>query len=70
MSKLFTPAKIGPYTLSHRVVFAPMTPLRSDKFDTPPFALCDASCTQCGLRGPTLSMPCSQSARSQACPAL
>jgi N-ethylmaleimide reductase len=35
MSKLFTPAKIGPYTLSHRVVFAPMTRLRSDGRDTP-----------------------------------
>ncbi len=35
MSKLFTPATIGPYTLSHRVVFAPMTRLRSDAIDTP-----------------------------------
>jgi N-ethylmaleimide reductase len=35
MSKLFTPARIGPYTLSHRVVFAPMTRLRSDRLDTP-----------------------------------
>ena len=35
MSKLFSPAKIGPYVLSHRVVFAPMTRLRSDKLDTP-----------------------------------
>jgi N-ethylmaleimide reductase len=35
MSKLFTPAAIGPYTMSHRVVFAPMTRLRSDGNDTP-----------------------------------
>jgi N-ethylmaleimide reductase len=35
MSKLFTPATIGPYALSHRVVFAPMTRLRSDALDTP-----------------------------------
>ncbi len=34
-SKLFIPGKIGPYTLSHRVVFAPMTRLRSDSLDTP-----------------------------------
>jgi N-ethylmaleimide reductase len=35
MAKLFAPGTIGPYTLSHRVVFAPMTRLRSDKLDTP-----------------------------------
>jgi N-ethylmaleimide reductase len=35
MSKLFAPGKIGPYALSHRVVFAPMTRLRSDGIDTP-----------------------------------
>ncbi len=35
MSKLFTQAKLGPYTMSHRVVFAPMTRLRSDAIDTP-----------------------------------
>ena len=35
MSKLFSPAEIGPYALSHRVVFAPMTRLRSDGIDTP-----------------------------------
>src|SRR5271170_5620427 len=35
MSKLFTPANIGPYALSHRVVLAPMTRLRSDGIDTP-----------------------------------
>jgi N-ethylmaleimide reductase len=35
MSKLFTPAKVGPYTLSHRVVLAPMTRLRADAHDTP-----------------------------------
>jgi N-ethylmaleimide reductase len=35
MSRLFTPAKIGAYALSHRVVFAPMTRLRSDGIDTP-----------------------------------
>lgn len=35
MSKLFSPQKIGPYTLSHRVVHAPMTRLRSDPDDTP-----------------------------------
>jgi N-ethylmaleimide reductase len=35
MSKLFTPAKIGPYTFAHRIVLAPMTRLRSDAKDTP-----------------------------------
>ena len=30
MSTLFTPTQIGPYTMSHRVVFAPMTRLRSN----------------------------------------
>jgi N-ethylmaleimide reductase len=35
MSKLFTPARVGPYALSHRVVLAPMTRLRSDANDTP-----------------------------------
>jgi N-ethylmaleimide reductase len=35
MSKLFTPAKIGRYRLSHRVVLAPMTRLRADANDTP-----------------------------------
>lgn len=35
MSRLFSPGTIGPYTLSHRVVFAPMTRLRSDGIDTP-----------------------------------
>jgi N-ethylmaleimide reductase len=35
MSKLFSPFKIGPYTLKHRVVHAPMTRLRSDPDDTP-----------------------------------
>jgi N-ethylmaleimide reductase len=35
MSKLFSTGRIGPYTMSHRVVFAPMTRLRSDKLDTP-----------------------------------
>lgn len=35
MSRLFTPANIGPHALAHRVVFAPMTRLRADKIDTP-----------------------------------
>jgi len=35
MSRLFNQANIGPYTLAHRVVFAPMTRLRSDGIDTP-----------------------------------
>ena len=35
MSKLFSSGKLGPYALSHRVVFAPMTRLRSDTLDTP-----------------------------------
>ncbi len=35
MSKLFTPARIGPYRLSHRVVLAPMTRLRADANGTP-----------------------------------
>src|SRR3984957_8991465 len=35
MSKLFSPAKIGPYQLSHRVVMAPLTRMRSDPGDIP-----------------------------------
>jgi N-ethylmaleimide reductase len=35
MSKLFTPAKVGPYRLSHRVVMAPLTRMRSDPGDIP-----------------------------------
>jgi N-ethylmaleimide reductase len=35
MSTLFSSGKIGPYTFAHRVVFAPMTRLRSDPLDTP-----------------------------------
>ncbi len=33
--KLFTPVQIGAITLSHRIVHAPMTRLRSDKNDAP-----------------------------------
>lgn len=35
MSKLFSPVKVGPYTLSHRVVMAPLTRMRSDAGDKP-----------------------------------
>src|ERR1700738_5643321 len=35
MSKLFSPVKIGPYQLSHRVVMAPLTRMRSDPGDIP-----------------------------------
>src|ERR1700739_2552935 len=35
MSKLFTPAQVGPYALSHRVVMAPLTRMRSDPGDIP-----------------------------------
>jgi len=35
MSKLFTPAQVGPYRLSHRVVMAPLTRMRSDPGDIP-----------------------------------
>ena len=35
MAKLFDFGRIGPFTLSHRVVYAPMTRLRSDRLDTP-----------------------------------
>jgi N-ethylmaleimide reductase len=33
--KLFTSARLGPYTLAHRIVYAPMTRLRADVLDTP-----------------------------------
>lgn len=33
--KLFTPAKLGPYELNHRVALAPMTRLRADAIDAP-----------------------------------
>jgi N-ethylmaleimide reductase len=35
MSTLFSPAKIGPYQLTHRVVMAPLTRMRSDPGDIP-----------------------------------
>jgi N-ethylmaleimide reductase len=35
MSNLFSPVKIGPYQLSHRVVMAPLTRMRSDPGDIP-----------------------------------
>jgi len=35
MSTLFSPVKIGPYQLSHRVVMAPLTRMRSDPGDIP-----------------------------------
>src|SRR5712671_2818977 len=35
MSKLFTPTHVGPYKLSHRVVMAPLTRMRSDPGDIP-----------------------------------
>ncbi len=35
MSKLFTPTQIGPYKLSHRVVMAPLTRMRSEPGDIP-----------------------------------
>ncbi len=35
MSKLFSPLKIGPHTVSHRVVLAPLTRLRADDGDRP-----------------------------------
>jgi N-ethylmaleimide reductase len=35
MPKLFTPTQVGPYKLSHRVVMAPLTRMRSDPGDIP-----------------------------------
>ena len=35
MSRLFAPAHIGPYTLSHRVVMAPLTRMRSGPGNIP-----------------------------------
>jgi N-ethylmaleimide reductase len=35
MSKLFMPTQVGPYRLSHRVVMAPLTRMRSDPGDIP-----------------------------------
>jgi N-ethylmaleimide reductase len=35
MSRLFTPTAVGPYRLSHRVVMAPLTRMRSDPGDIP-----------------------------------
>ncbi len=35
MSKLFAPTQVGPYQLSHRVVMAPLTRMRSDPGDIP-----------------------------------
>jgi N-ethylmaleimide reductase len=33
--KLFSPVRVGPYTIAHRVVLAPMTRLRSEPDDSP-----------------------------------
>ncbi|GGF01382.1 alkene reductase [Aliidongia dinghuensis] len=35
MSKLFSPVKIGPYEIAHRVVMAPLTRMRSEPGDIP-----------------------------------
>src|SRR6266481_4041378 len=35
MSKLFSQVKVGPYELSHRVVMAPLTRMRSEPGDIP-----------------------------------
>ncbi|AHY52414.1 putative N-ethylmaleimide reductase, FMN-linked [Bradyrhizobium japonicum SEMIA 5079] len=35
MTKLFTPTQVGPYRMSHRVVMAPLTRMRSDPGDIP-----------------------------------
>ena len=35
MTTLFTPAKLGPYTLAHRVAMAPLTRMRSDPGNLP-----------------------------------
>lgn len=35
MSLLFTPTKIGPYSIAHRVVLAPLTRMRSESGDVP-----------------------------------
>jgi NADH:flavin oxidoreductase / NADH oxidase family len=35
MKSLFSPIKIGPYQLEHRVVMAPLTRMRSDPGDIP-----------------------------------
>src|SRR5258708_37344874 len=35
MFKLFVPTQVGPYKLSHRVVMAPLTRMRSDPGDIP-----------------------------------
>jgi N-ethylmaleimide reductase len=35
MSELFAPTRVGPYNLSHRVVMAPLTRMRSDPGDLP-----------------------------------
>ena len=35
MSKLFTPVKLGPYSLNHRVVMAPLTRTRAGEGDVP-----------------------------------
>ena len=35
MSKLFSPVRVGPYALSHRVVMAPLTRMRSEPGDVP-----------------------------------
>jgi N-ethylmaleimide reductase len=35
VSRLFTPTRIGPYTVAHRVVLAPLTRMRSEDGDVP-----------------------------------
>ncbi len=35
MNTLFTPTRVGPYPLAHRVVMAPLTRMRTDAHNVP-----------------------------------
>jgi len=48
---VFSPVAIGPYTLSHRVVHAPMTRLRSDPDDTPSAMMVEYYCQRASPGG-------------------
>jgi hypothetical protein len=52
MSVLFSPIELGPYRLSHRVVMAPLTRMRSDPGDIPRDLMVEIRCPARAERRP------------------
>jgi N-ethylmaleimide reductase len=66
MSKLFSPVKIGKLELSHRVVLAPMTRLRSDEGDVPSDMMVDFYAQRASQGGLLIAEAPSVSAKGRA----